>query len=91
MPDDGYIRDSLGWVYFKMGNITQAVVELEKAAEMVDNDPIIKEHLGDVYLKNGQKEKALAAYQKSYELYEDDQSKENVGAKINSLKSKGKK
>ena len=91
MPDDGYIRDSLGWVYFKMGNITQAVVELEKAAEMVDDDPIIKEHLGDVYLKNGQKEKALAAYQKSYELYEDDQSKENVGAKINSLKSKGKK
>ena len=90
MPDDGYIRDSLGWVYFKMGNISQAIVELEKAVEMVDDDPIIREHLGDVYLKNGQYEKALAEYQASYDRYEDEKNKEGVGVKINSLKSRGR-
>jgi len=90
MPDDGYIRDSLGWVYFKMGNITQAIIELEKAVKMVDDDPIIREHLGDVYLKDGQDDKALAAYVASYEMYEDAKKKKEVGAKISSLKSRGK-
>ena len=53
MPDDGYVRDSLGWVYYKIGDLEQAIVELEKASEMVDSDPIIKEHLGDVYIHDG--------------------------------------
>jgi tetratricopeptide (TPR) repeat protein len=88
MPDDGYIRDSLGWVYFKMGDVKQAIIELEKASEMVEDDPVIKEHLGDVYLQTNQPEKALAAYEASYELYEEEEKKEKVADKINSLKSR---
>ncbi|MBP1720094.1 MAG: Peptidoglycan-binding LysM, partial [Deltaproteobacteria bacterium] len=30
-PDDGYITDSLGWVYFKKGQLDKAIAELEKA------------------------------------------------------------
>jgi tetratricopeptide (TPR) repeat protein len=90
MPDDGYIRDSLGWVYFRMGDIGKAIIELERAVKMVDDDPIIREHLGDVYLQGGLYDKALAEYQKSYSLYEDEEKKDNVGAKINSLKSRGR-
>jgi tetratricopeptide (TPR) repeat protein len=89
MPDDGYIRDSLGWIYFKMGDVNQAIIELEKASEMVQDDPVIKEHLGDVYLQNNQPEKALAAYEVSYDLYEEEEKKKNVADKINSLKSRG--
>jgi tetratricopeptide (TPR) repeat protein len=89
LPDDGYIRDSLGWVYFKMGNDEQAIIELEKASEMVKDDPVIKEHLGDVYLQNNQPEKAMAAYEASYDLYEEQEKKEKVADKINSLKSRG--
>jgi len=91
MPDDGYVRDSLGWVLFKMGHIEQAVVELEKASEMVGSDPIIKEHLGDVYLATEQFEKALIAYKEAYELYEEVDKKDNVNLKINSVKSRSKK
>jgi len=91
MPDDGYVRDSLGWVYFKIGNIEQAIVELEKASEMVDNDPIIREHLGDAYMTTEQFEKALAAYEKAYELYEEEEKKQSVKAKINSVKSRSAK
>ncbi len=87
LPDDGYVRDSLGWVYFKMGEINQALVELENASEMVGNDPVIKEHLGDVYLEVGQLEKARAAFEKAYELYEDEEKKENVRTKMNLLES----
>ncbi|MFC1845045.1 tetratricopeptide repeat protein [Thermodesulfobacteriota bacterium] len=89
MPDDGYIRDSLGWVYFKMGDDEQAIIELEKASEMVKDDPVIKEHLGDVYLRNNQPEKAMTAYEASYDLYEEQEKKEKVADKINSLKSRG--
>ncbi len=89
MPDDGYIRDSLGWVYFKMGDVEQAIIELEKASEMVQDDPVIKEHLGDVYLQINQPEKALAAYEASFELYKEKEKKKNVTDKINSLKSRG--
>jgi tetratricopeptide (TPR) repeat protein len=89
MPDDGYIRDSLGWIYFKLGDINQAIIELEKASEMVQDDPVIKEHLGDVYLQTNQPEKALAAYEVSYDLYKEEEKKKKIADKINSLKSRG--
>ena len=64
-PDDGYITDSLGWVYYKMGNYKKAVKILEKAAELTSFDSIISDHLGDAYLKANQMDKALFAYKKA--------------------------
>jgi tetratricopeptide (TPR) repeat protein len=89
MPDDGFVRDSLGWVYFKMGDFSQAVIELEKASSMMEEDPTIREHLGDAYLQVKEPEKALKSYEEAYRLYEDQEKKENVTVKINSLKSGG--
>jgi tetratricopeptide (TPR) repeat protein len=91
MPDDGFVRDSLGWVYYKIGDVEQAIIELEKASEMVGNDPVIKEHLGDVYMQMGQYDKALAAYEEAYELYGEEEKKESVNAKIHSVKSRSAK
>ncbi|MBW2484129.1 MAG: tetratricopeptide repeat protein [Deltaproteobacteria bacterium] len=91
MPDDGYVRDSLGWVLYKMGDIEQAIIELERASELVADDPIIKEHLGDVYLQAGQFEKALAAYKQAYELYEEENMRESVNKKIDSVKTRSQK
>jgi tetratricopeptide (TPR) repeat protein len=91
MPGDGYVRDSLGWVYYKMGKIEQAILELEKASEMVGEDPVIKEHLGDIYMETQQFEKALDAYEKAYEFYEEEEKKESISIKIKDAKSRGKK
>jgi tetratricopeptide (TPR) repeat protein len=91
MPDDGYVRDSLGWVLYKMGDTEQAIIELERASEMVADDPIIKEHLGDVYLQTEQFEKALAAYKQAYELYEEENMRESVNKKIDSVKTRSQK
>jgi predicted negative regulator of RcsB-dependent stress response len=74
-----------------MGDVRQAKIELEKASDMVTDDPVIKEHLGDVYVQIGQIEKALVAYEESYELYEDEEKKQNISEKINSLKSRGER
>ena len=52
-PDDGYIVDSLGWVYFRLGNYPEAVKQLEHAIELKPEDPTINEHLGDAYWRIG--------------------------------------
>ena len=51
--DDGYIVDSLGWVYYRLGNMEEAVKQLERAVELKPEDPTINDHLGDAYWKVG--------------------------------------
>lgn len=48
-PDSGYIIDSLGWVYYRLGRFEEAVAPMERAVELEANDPIVTDHLGDVY------------------------------------------
>ena len=84
-PEDGFIRDSLGWVYYKLGDYEQAVAELEKALEMASDDPTIHEHMGDAYLKANMEEKALKSYEKAVELYSEEEKKEHVRRKIEAL------
>ena len=52
-PDDGYIVDSLGWAYYRLGNFDEAVKHLERAVELKPEDPTINDHLGDAYWKIG--------------------------------------
>lgn len=81
-PNDGYIVDSLGWVYFKQNKLRKAISELEKAFELVPNDSTIAEHLGDVYTAIGDIEKAREFYHKALKI---DPSKQNIINKINAL------
>jgi tetratricopeptide (TPR) repeat protein len=48
-PDDGYIVDSLGWAYYRLGNYEEAAKQLERAIELKPEDPTINDHLGDAY------------------------------------------
>lgn len=52
-PDDGYIVDSLGWAYYRIGNYEEATKHLERAVELKPDDPTINDHLGDVYWRTG--------------------------------------
>jgi tetratricopeptide (TPR) repeat protein len=51
--DDGYIVDSLGWAYYRLGNFDEAVKHLERAVELKPEDPTINDHLGDAYWRVG--------------------------------------
>ena len=57
-PRDGYIADSLGWVYFRLGDYKGAVRWLERAIGLQPDDPIINDHLGDVYWRVGRLDEA---------------------------------
>jgi tetratricopeptide (TPR) repeat protein len=69
-PENGAFRDSLGWAYFKLGDLDEAIVELERAAELMPSDSEIREHLGEVYLKKGGDfvEKAVLEWEKALEM-----------------------
>jgi len=86
-PNDGYITDSLGWVYYKRGLFEKALKYIKKAVSLVPDDPIILEHLGDVYLELKNREKALEFYQKSFDNQKE--SKEEIEAKIRELTGDG--
>ena len=88
-PDDGYITDSLGWVFYKKGNYEEALKWLLKASELVPDDPIINEHVGDAYLKLNDKANALIYYLKSLSLREEDSERRKIQPKIDALKREG--
>ncbi len=52
---DGYIVDSLGWGYYRLGRYEDSVRELEKAIDLKPADPVINDHLGDAYWRVGRK------------------------------------
>ena len=54
-PNDGYVVDSLGWVFYRLGRYDEAVKHLERAVELRPQDPIINDHLGDAYWRAGRK------------------------------------
>src|SRR5262249_10930356 len=57
-PDDGAIVDSVGWAYFRLGQMDRALEYLEKAIELAPEDPSINDHLGDVYWRGGRRAQA---------------------------------
>lgn len=54
-PRSGFIVDSLGWAYYRIGEYEKAVEELERAVQLMPQDPTINDHLGDAYWKVGRK------------------------------------
>jgi tetratricopeptide (TPR) repeat protein len=71
-PGDGYITDSLAWVFYKQGRYEEALKWILKAVQIVPDDAVILEHMGDVYLKLGNKDKALKYFHRSLELKDKD-------------------
>ncbi len=54
-PDDGSIRDSLGWAMLRQNDVPGAVRTLEQAAEEIPEDPTVNYHLGSAYWAAGRK------------------------------------
>ncbi|MBB3949633.1 tetratricopeptide repeat protein [Aureimonas jatrophae] len=57
-PNDGYIIDSLGWAYYRLGRFEDAVEQLERAVLITPADPTINDHLGDAYWRVGRTREA---------------------------------
>jgi tetratricopeptide (TPR) repeat protein len=82
-PENGFILDSLAWVYFKQGKVKKAWETIGLAISKVQNDPIIWEHYGDIARKADFLQKAKKGYQKAIELGA--QNSEAIRQKLRSL------
>ncbi|BFM10290.1 proteolytic complex protein LbcA [Simiduia litorea] len=66
-PDDAAIIDSLGWVSYRMGNYTEALLRLKEAYTLFP-DPEIAAHLGEVLWVTGDRAAALDVWREGIEL-----------------------
>ncbi|MBK6265175.1 tetratricopeptide repeat protein [Marivirga sp. S37H4] len=66
-PENATFLDTHGWVLFQMGNYTDALKYLEKAAGLNGSGTII-EHYGDALYKTGEIEKAINQWEKAREI-----------------------
>ncbi len=57
-PEDGFIIDSLGWAFYRLGRFQDAVAQLERAVEYVPGDAVVNDHLGDAYWMVGRRDEA---------------------------------
>ena len=64
-PQNGAYLDSLGWVYFKMGNYDLAEENLRRASERIGNDPTVHGHLAELYQKTGRLKLAAAHWERA--------------------------
>jgi len=67
-PTDGYIVDSLGWVFYRLNQYDKAVQYLEQAIELRPQDPVINDHLGDAYWQVGRRQEARFQWRRSLSL-----------------------
>ena len=56
--NDGYIIDSLGWAFFKLGEYQKAKTYLQLAVMIMPSDTIVNDHYGDSLWMNKEKIKA---------------------------------
>jgi len=71
-PYDGYIRDSLGWVYFRLGRYEDAVEEMERAVELLPLEPVLNDHLGDTFWAVGRVREARFQWRRALSFVTDD-------------------
>jgi tetratricopeptide (TPR) repeat protein len=81
-PDDGYIVDSLGWAYYRIGNYEDAVKNLERAIDLKPEDPTINDHLGDAYWRIGRTLEAKFQWAHARDLKPEPEDLPKIEAKI---------
>jgi tetratricopeptide (TPR) repeat protein len=63
--DNGFYLDTLGWIYYRMGEYDQALSLIGKAADLQGGIPQIQYHLGMVLKARGEHDRARQALRKA--------------------------
>ncbi len=81
-PDSGYITDSLGWVFYRLGRYEEAVGPMERAVSLLPVDPIVNDHLGDVYWKVDRKREAEFQWKRALSFDPEEEEAERIQRKL---------
>lgn len=61
-------QDTYGWIAFRLGNLEEARVRLEPAAESLPNEPLVQYHLGRLMIALDREEEAIPQLERAIEL-----------------------
>ncbi|SFR32130.1 tetratricopeptide repeat protein [Litoreibacter janthinus] len=81
-PESGYITDSLGWIFYRLGRFEEAVAPMEKAVELLPVDPIVNDHLGDVYWMVGREREAEFQWKRALSFEPEEAEAERIRDKL---------
>lgn len=81
-PYDGYIVDSVGWAYFRLGRYDEAATTLQAAVLLVPGDPTINDHFGDALWKAGRRMDARFQWNHALVFSEDAGEKASIEQKL---------
>jgi tetratricopeptide (TPR) repeat protein len=87
-PNNGAYLDSLGWAYFRSGDLEQAENYLRRAIERFSKDPTVHDHLGDVYLRQGRTKDAISQWERSLQEWNHSAPSESDPAEIAKIQKK---
>lgn len=76
-PDNAAYLDTIGWVYFKLGEYEKALDYIRKSLELESDNPVVLEHMGDILLTTDRRDEALQYYGKALELDPDNERLQN--------------
>ena len=86
-PEDPYILDSLGWVYYRQGRYTESYEHLVSSFLKAPNEFVVLTHLGDVLVKLGRVSEARDYYVRASHLKPDHpEDLEDLKGKIAKIK-----
>ncbi|HYP07776.1 MAG TPA: tetratricopeptide repeat protein [Bryobacteraceae bacterium] len=87
-PNNPAYLDSLGWAYFRLGDLAKAEQYLRRAVEGFSKDPTVHDHLADVYAKQGNLKDAITHWQLSLKEWEAASSSERDAAEVAKVQKK---
>jgi tetratricopeptide (TPR) repeat protein len=67
-PDNPSYLDTIGWIYYRMGNYRRALEEVSKAVTKGEASAVVIEHLGDIHFKLGDRAKAVEYWKRALGL-----------------------
>jgi len=80
-PENAAYLDSLAWVLFKLDRLEEALTEIRKAIECLEeSDSTVYDHLGDIHARLEEWEEAIAAWQQSYTIDPTDEVRDKLEA-----------
>ncbi|RPH35790.1 tetratricopeptide repeat protein, partial [bacterium] len=69
-PDNASYLDTMGWIYFRLGEYKEAAEYVRRAIEKGEVSAVVYEHLGDIYYKMDNKTGALEQWNIALQLDE---------------------
>ena len=81
-PLDGFIADSVGWAYYRLGRYPDAARALEEAVQLAPAASDVNDHLGDAYWRVGRRIDARFQWQHALQLSPDSKQKATLERKL---------